>query len=111
MVLIWIRLDQGVTWHFNPRVAPHFGGVHESMINGLNRAMHAVLGNADITDEEVMTAFTGAEALLDSRPLTYQSASPDDYVPLTPNHFLIGQIGGQFAPESVDEKTFSPKKR
>ena len=58
-----------------------------------------------------MTAFTGAEALLNSRPLTYQSANPEDDMPLTPNHFLFGQDGGQFAPESVDETTFNPKKR
>ena len=58
-----------------------------------------------------MTAFTGAEVLLNSRPLAYQSVSPEDDVPLTPNHFLFGQVGGQFAPESVDETTFSPRKR
>ena len=58
-----------------------------------------------------MTAFTGAEALLNSWPLTYQSANPEDVVPLTPNHFLFGQVGGQFAPESVHETTFNPKKR
>ena len=58
-----------------------------------------------------MTAFTGAEALLNSRPLNYQSANPEDDVLLTPNHFLFGQVGGQFAPESVDETTFNPKKR
>ena len=28
-----------------------------------------------------------------------------------PNHFLFGQVGGQFAPESVDKTTFNPKKR
>ena len=27
-----------------------------------------------------MTAFTGAESLLNSRPLTYQSANPEDDV-------------------------------
>ena len=81
------------------------------MINAAKRAVHAILGNTDITDEELMNAFTGAEALLDSRPLTYQSASPNDDVPLTPNHFLIGQITGQLAQASVDETTFSPKKR
>ena len=81
------------------------------MIKAAKRAVHAILGNAGVTDEELMTAFTGAEALLNPRPLTYQSASPDDDVPITPNHFLIGQIGGQFAPESVDETTFSPEKR
>ena len=59
-----------------------------------------------------MTAFTGAEALINSRPLTYQSANPNDDVPLTPNHFLHGQIGGQFAPESVDDdKNLDIKKR
>ena len=81
------------------------------VIKGAKRAVYAILGNADITDEELMTAFTGAEALLNSRPLTYQSANPEDDVPLTPNHFLFGQVGGQFAPESVDETTFNPRKR
>ena len=72
------------------------------MIKGARRAVYAILGNANITDEKLMTAFTGAEALLSSRPLTYHSANPQDEVPLTPNHFLFGQVGGEFAPESVD---------
>ena len=38
-----------------------------------------------------MTAFIGAEALLNSRPLTYQTSNPKDETPLTPNHFLHGQ--------------------
>jgi hypothetical protein len=49
------------------------------------------------------TVVTGAEALINSRPLTYQSVHPNDDVPLTPNHFLHGQMGGIFAPETVDE--------
>ena len=69
------------------------------------------MGNADNNDEELMTAFTGAEVLINSRPLTYQSANPEDNVPLTPNHFLHGQIGGQFAPEAVEEVSFIPKKQ
>ena len=59
-----------------------------------------------------MTAFTGAESLLNSRPLTYQSANPaEDDVPLTPNHLLFGQIGGQFAPQAVEEVSNNPRKR
>ena len=81
------------------------------MIKAAKRAVNALLGNADVTGEELTTAFTGTEALLNSRPLTYQSANPEDDIPLTPNHFLIGQIGGQFAPESVDETNYSLKKR
>ena len=45
------------------------------MIKGAKRAIYAILGNADITDKELMTGFTGAEALLNSRPLTSQSAN------------------------------------
>ena len=60
------------------------------------------MGNADINDEELVTAFVGAEGLINSRQLTYQSSHPADNVPLTPNHFLCGQLGGTFAPDSVD---------
>ena len=52
--------NKGIKWHFNPSSAPHFGGVHESIIKSAKR----VLRNTDITDEELMTAIT-------SRPLTY----------------------------------------
>ena len=102
---------QKVKWTFNPPSAPHFGGVFETMIIAAKRAILAILANADINDKELMTAFTGADALINSRPLTYQSANPEDNVLLTPNHFLHGQIGGQFAPEAVEEVGNNPKKR
>ena len=103
--------NKGIVWHFNPPLAPHFGGVHESMIKSAKRAINAILGNADITDEELMTTIIGAEGLINSWPLTYQSADPADDTPLTPNHFLHGQVGGQFAPKTVDETQFNPRKR
>ncbi|XP_052771184.1 uncharacterized protein LOC128210870 [Mya arenaria] len=103
--------NKGIQWHFNPPLAPHFGGVHEIMIKAAKRAAFAVLKGADVTDEELITAFTGVEALLNSRPLTYQTANPLDQLPLTPNHFLFGQAGGHFAPESVDTTDYSPQKR
>ena len=93
---------QGVQWSFNPPAAPHFGGVFECMIKAAKRAIYAVLSGSDVTDEELSTAFTGAEALLNSRPITTMSSNPNDDVPLTPNHFLFGQAGGRFAP-GVDE--------
>jgi len=39
--------------------------------------------------------------------VTYQSASVDDNVPLTPNNFLRGQVG---APEVIDESGYDPKR-
>ena len=103
--------NKGVQWSFNPPAAPHFGGVHEIMVKAAKKAIKNILGNADINDEELVTAFVGAEGLINSRPLTYQSSHPADDVPLTPNHFLYGQLGGTFAPDSIDESQFNLKKR
>ena len=81
------------------------------LVKAAKKAIYAVVGDRDVTDEELITVSTGVESLLNSRPLTYQSADPRDDVPLTPNHFLHGQMGGQFAPESVDTTTFHPRQR
>ena len=81
------------------------------MIKSTKRAITAILNNADVKNEELMTAFCGAEALINLRPLTYQSANVKDNVPLTPNHFLHSQMGGQFAPEVIDEVAYDPKRR
>lgn len=50
---------------------------------------------------------TGAESLINSRPLAYQSANPNDDVQLTSNHFLHGQVGGLFALETVGTTKFN----
>jgi hypothetical protein len=92
-------------------IAPHFGGVFERMIKAAKRAIYAILGNADVKDEELLTVFTSVESLLNSRPLTVTSDDPNDEQVLTPNHFLIGQMGGELAPETVDTVSFDPRKR
>ena len=81
------------------------------MIKSAKRAIKAILGKADINDEELVSAFTGAESLLNSRPITYQSANPDDVTPLTPNHFLHGQVGGEFVSPAVDQTPYSCRQR
>ena len=81
------------------------------MIKAAKKAIVALMENSDFTDEELMTAFTSAEALVNLRPLTYQSASPQDDIPLKPNHLLHGQIGGIFAPKVTTEVAYHPLKR
>ena len=101
----------GVRWKFNPPGAPHFNGVHEIMIKAAKKAINNILKDADITDEELVSAMAGAEGLINSRPLTYQASNASDDQPLTPNHFLHGQMGGNFAPETVDTTAYNPRKR
>ena len=103
--------SRGVTWHWNPPQGPHLKGVFESMIKSAKRAIYAVLKDADINDEELETTFIRVESVMNSRPLTTVSDDPNDEPVLTPNHFLIGRMGGDFVPESVDSTTFSPCRR
>ena len=103
--------NKGLRWYWNPPVSPHFGGVFERMIQSAKRGIQGILGNAEVTDEELGTVITGAESLMNSRPLTPVSGDPNDEPVLTPNHFLIGQVGGELAPERVDYTSFNPRKR
>ena len=98
--------NHGIRSCFNPPAASHFNGVHEAIVKSAKRALLHQLSNADITDEELITAVTSAEALLNGRPLTYQSAHPEDDGPLHPNQFIIGRVDGLFLPPSVDTTTF-----
>ena len=82
--------NKGVTWNWNPPAASHFGGVFESMINSAKRAIAAVLGSAEVNEEELETIFIGVESLLNSRSVTTVSDDSSDEPVLTPNHFLIG---------------------
>ena len=90
---------KGIKWEFNPPYAPHFGGVFERMIKAAKKSINAQLHNAEVSDEELLTIVTCTEHLINSRPLTYQTANQHDIVPLTPNHFLYGMVGDNFAPE------------
>ena len=77
------------------------------MIRAAKKAIYHILGNVDVNDEELMTAFTGAESLLNSWPFTYQTSNPKDDTPLTPNQFLHSQSGSKSAPECVDTTVYN----
>ena len=81
--------------------------------NSVNRLeIHlAVVENRDVIDEELITMLPGLESLLNSRPLAYQSLDRRQDVSFTPYHFLHGQMGGKFAPESVETTTFNLRQR
>ena len=89
-------------WKCNPP-SPHLHEVFETVIKSLKRATSAIMSDPNVTDEKLPTAFSGAEALINKRPLTPQSADPRDNTPLTPNHFVFEQVGVCFASETVDE--------
>ena len=85
--------NKEMKWHFSAPLGSHLRGVFETMIRAAKRTVSNIVGNVDITDEELHTAFTGAESLLNARPVKCQSADIKDIMLLTPNHFLFAQTG------------------
>lgn len=79
-----------IKWHFIPPKSPHIGGLWEAMVKSTKYHLRRTLGNATVTYDEMYTILTQIEACLNSRPLTALSDDPNDFLPLTPSHFLIG---------------------
>ena len=81
--------QEQIEWKFNPPASPHFGGVWESLVKSVKRALQSSLSYG-ISDETLLTVLTEAEGMLNSRPLTHVSTDPNDLEALTPNHLLTG---------------------
>ena len=77
-------------WSFNLENAPWWGGVFERMIKSVKRCLRKTIGQAKLTHDELLTALTEVEMIVNSRPLSYLSTE-DIEEPLTPSHLLIGR--------------------
>lgn len=84
-----------IEWHFNPPSAPWWGGWWERLVGILKTILRKILGKASLSYESLTTSLCDAEAIMNSRPLTYVSDDPEDLKPLTPAMFLqeIQEVG------------------
>lgn len=82
-----------IQWHMIPPVSPHFGGLWEAAVRSAKFHLRRVIGNTNLTFEELSTLLAQIEAVLNSRPLTGVNGNdPDALDILTPSHFLTGDI-------------------
>jgi hypothetical protein len=89
-------------WSFSKPYSSEGNGVAEAMVKLTKEAMHTTFRHADIRINEFRTVVAKAEARVNSRPVA--TFKPNDcwenIVVLTPQHFAIGRLGGEVAPEA-----------
>lgn len=84
-------LSDNIQWSFITPRAPHQGGLWEAGVKSVKYHLKRVMGDALLTYEDFSTVLCQIEACLNSRPLCPLSHDPNDPVPLTPAHFIVGE--------------------
>ena len=86
-----VKTDNTISWAFTAPKASWWGGVYERMIGTVKSRLRASLGRARLTFRELETTLIEVEAIVNSRPLAAIKASPEEPIPISPGHFLIGR--------------------
>ena len=84
--------QKGIEWRFNTPRASHHGGVWERLIRSIRRIMRSIVGERQLTDEELTTLLTTVERIMNDRPLTPVGDDPADLKTLSPSALLLGKL-------------------
>jgi Family of unknown function (DUF5641) len=70
---------------------PTFGGLWEAAVKSAKYHLVRIVGDTQLTFEEMTTVLAKIEAILNSRPLVAEPSDPEDVNAITPGLFLIGR--------------------
>lgn len=81
----------GTDWKFITPAAPFKGGIWEAAVKSMKRHLKRAIGVRTLTKDESYQLAVHIEGCLNSRPLWPMSDDPNDPMPLTPAHFVLGK--------------------
>ena len=91
-----------INWHFTPPHGPHHGGVYETMVKATKRCLKSLCAHPDLNLDEFTTFVVRTASMLNGRPITKVVEDGESMI-LTPNHFLIGNLGGAVSTIRVND--------
>nr|XP_053623742.1 uncharacterized protein LOC128682840 isoform X1 [Plodia interpunctella] len=93
--------QNNISFHFLPCYSPTFAGLAESGVKSMKFHLKRVVQKILLTYEELNTVLCQIEAMLNSRPLMPLSADINDFLYLTPGHFIIGDALNSYPEPNV----------
>ncbi|KAL3108965.1 hypothetical protein niasHT_015992 [Heterodera trifolii] len=105
---------EGVSWRFNTPIAPWMGGAWERLVGITRKALRRTVGRSLIERAEFDTLVCEIEAVVNTRPLTFQS-DEEFTKPLRPVDFLLPyqrvETNLPLSEESSDDPDYTIKPR
>ncbi|XP_068713051.1 uncharacterized protein [Montipora foliosa] len=83
--------ERKIQWKFIVERARWWGGFYERLVKSVKTPLKKTFAKAMLDAEQLTTILVEIEAQLNSRPLTYLGADPNDYSVITPAQILIGR--------------------
>ena len=83
--------ERKIEWKFIVPRAPWWSEFYERLVKSIKLPLKKIFRNAMLDAEQMATVLTEIEAQINSRPLTYVGAEPNDLNALTPAQILIGR--------------------
>ena len=90
-----------IQWIFNPPSAAWWGGWWERMIRTVKDLLKRMIGNARLNYDQLRTALSSVENVINERPLTVVTEDTDDLIPITPAMFMRSIQSALFPEASV----------
>lgn len=94
-----------IHWKFIVERAPWWGGFYERLVRSVKLSLKKALGCRSLTSDELYTALTEVEAVINSRPLTYVYNDIGEPEALSPANFLTGKRPTSFPTLGLTEVT------